>query len=304
MLPFEGVRVLDLTHVFAGPFCTYQLAVLGADVIKIEPPDRPDMTRHEGVDAGLNAALYGTHFLAQNGGKRAITLDLGTTGGKAVMHRLIEGADVLVQNYSGDALERLGFGYTQATAINPRLIYCTMTGFGRTGDKAGHPAYDTVVQAFSGLMASNVVVDGNPVRVGPPMVDYGTGAQAALAIAAAIHQRERTGRGQQIDVSMLDSAMMLMSSLVTDCLTDGHAPRPSGNANTKYAGYRTFDTADGLLMVGCFTNRQLARLLDLVGETDRAGEVRRTPRTEISATIAADAALIQGHLLTRSATEW
>ena len=144
MKPFEGIRVLDLTHVLAGPFCTFQLAVLGADVIKIEDPDNPDMTRDESVFPELSQVQYGTYFLAQNAGKRAITLNLKSEKGRAVMCRLISSADVLVQNYSGDALEKLGFGYDQARAINSRLIYCSLTGFGRTGPKANHPAYDVL----------------------------------------------------------------------------------------------------------------------------------------------------------------
>ncbi|MEM1159800.1 MAG: CaiB/BaiF CoA-transferase family protein [Pseudomonadota bacterium] len=304
MKPLEGVRVLDLTHVLAGPFCTFQLAVLGADVIKIEAPDRPDMTRVEGVVPELNAAHYGTYFLAQNGGKRALALDLTTEAGKQVMRDLVNGADVLVQNYAGDVLARLGFGAEDCHAINPRLIYCQLTGFGRTGPKASDTAYDIVVQAYSGIMAGNVSHPDGPQRVGPPMVDYGTGAQAALAVVAAVLQRERTGKGQVIDVSMLDSAMMLMSAMVTDCLTDGKRPEPHGNAHAKYAGYRTFETADGLLMVGCYTNDQLARLLDHLGEPARATEVRATPRAEIAAAIEKDAALLQKHFLARPAVEW
>ena len=304
MRPLDGIRVLDLTHVLAGPFCTFQLAVLGADVIKIEAPDRPDMTRSEGVLPELNTALFGTYFQAQNGGKRAITLDLKSAAGKAIMRKLIAGADVLVQNYAGNALAELGFGHDAAAAINPALIYCTLTGFGRTGDKADHGAYDIIVQAFSGLMAGNVASADGPQRVGPPMVDYGTGAQAALAIVAALHQRERTGKGQIIDVSMLDSAMMLMSAMVTDCLTDGKPPQPHGNAHAKYAGYSTYPTAEGLLMIGAYTNAQLARLLDALGETVRAAEVRTTPRGEIAAARDADAALIRRHLQARTAAEW
>jgi crotonobetainyl-CoA:carnitine CoA-transferase CaiB-like acyl-CoA transferase len=304
MRPFEGIRVLDLTHVFAGPFCTFQLAVLGADVIKIEAPDNPDMTREEGAITRLNDDLYGTSFMSQNGGKRAISLNLKTSEGRAVMRRLVEGADVLVQNYAGDALESLGFGYEDATAINPRLIYCSLTGFGRTGPKADHPAYDTVIQAFSGLMSANGTEETRPVRVGQPMVDYGTGAQAALAISAALYQRNRTGKGQKIDVSMLDATLMLMSASVTDTVTTGEPPHPHGNIHPKYAGYSTFDTSDGLLMVGAHTNRQLSRLLDALGETQRAEEVLRTRRPEIGLTRDSDAELIQSHLSTRSADEW
>lgn len=304
MKPFEGVRVLDLTHVLAGPFCTYQLAVLGADVIKIESPDHPDMTREDGVVPLLNDDLLGTYFLSQNAGKRAITLNLTTERGRAIMRRLIEGADVLVQNYAGDAIEKLGFGYEVAAGINPSLIYCSLTGYGRTGPKANHPAYDVVIQAFSGLMSANGTAETRPVRVGPPLIDYGSGAQAALAISAALYQRNRTGKGQKIDVAMLDAALMMMSDNVTDTVATGRSPRPHGNAHPEYAGYAAFETRDGLLMVGAWTNRQLSRLLELLGETQRAEEVLRTRRQDIGLTRDSDTELIGRHLATRSADEW
>ena len=304
MKPFEGIRVLDMTHVLAGPFCTYQLAVLGADVIKIEPPDNPDMTREEGVVPALNDTGYGTYFQAQNAGKRAISINLKDEAGRDVLRRLIETADVLVQNYAGDALEELGFGYEAVSAIRPKLIYCTLTGFGRTGPKANHPAYDVVIQAFSGLMSANGTPETGPVRVGPPMVDYGTGAQAALAISAALLQREKTGKGQRIDVSMLDAALMLMSANVTDTLTTGKPPQPHGNNHPHYAGYRTFETADGLLMVGAWTNRQLSRLLEAVGETARAAQILQVPRSEVGEMAVEDAAIISDHLKYRGADQW
>ena len=154
MQPFEGYRVLDLTHVLAGPFCTYQLALLGAEVIKIEPPDEPDMVRPMGPVAALNEAGLGLHYLAQSANKRAMTLDLKSSEGQEILKRLAADADVLVENYRAGALEGLGLGYAALSAINPKLIYCSMTGFGQTGPKGGHTAFDNVIQAFSGLMAA------------------------------------------------------------------------------------------------------------------------------------------------------
>lgn len=304
MRPFEGVRVIDLTHVFAGPFCTFQLAALGADVIKIEPPGEPDMTRDEGVVPGLNADRYGTNFLSQNAGKRAITLDLQTGQGKAVMRRLVAEADVLVQNYAGDALEKLGFGYDAVAAINPALIYCSLTGFGRSGPKADHPAYDVVIQAFSGLMSANGTAESGPLRVGPAMVDYGTGAHAALAVSSALYQRQRTGKGQKIDVAMLDAALMLMTSSVADTISGGTPPGPNQNRHLERAGYRTFETKDGLLMVGAFTNRQLSRLFRAIGESRRADEVLGASRDETRRARDRDAETIEGRLAARTADEW
>lgn len=304
MKPLDGVRVLDLTHVLAGPFCTYQLAVLGADVVKIESPHRPDMTREEGVLPAENQAQYGTYFQAQNAGKRAMTLDLKTDGGRSVMTNLVRGADVLVQNYGGNALAELGFGYPDTLQINPRLVYCSLSGFGQSGDKAAHRAYDVVIQAFSGLMDGNGEAGSPPTRVGPPMVDYGTGAQAAFAVVAALYQRNQTGLGQHVDVSMLDSALMMMSSMVVDTLITGEPPPAHGNAHSSYAGYSTFDTADGLLMIGAWTNEQMARLLDLLGEHGHAQVVRETPRNQIGRCRDELSDCIAAHMKARSAAEW
>ena len=304
MRPFEGIRVLDLTHVLAGPFCTYQLATLGADVIKIEGPHRPDMTREETCIPGLDDELYGTYFLAQNSGKRAITLDLRDARGKEIFTKLVESADVLVQNFAGDSLEDLGFGYEAVSQINSKIIYCSMTGFGRTGPKANHPAYDVVIQAYSGLMAANGEEGTPPTRVGPPMVDYGTGAQAALAVSAALFQRTQTGKGQFIDVSMLDSAMMLMSSHVTDTLAKGTPPGAHGNVHPTNAGYRTYQTKDSTIMIGAWTNRQLSRLMNVLGEKDRAEEILSVRRKDIGKYIQNDTALIEAHIRTKTADEW
>lgn len=304
MRPFEGIRILDLTHVLAGPFCTFQLGVLGADVIKIEAPTAPDMTRVDGIYPEWNDEFFGTYFHAQNGGKRAMALDLTTESGKAVMRKLIASADVLVQNYAGDALENLGFGYEATTAINPKLIYCSMTGFGRTGPKSNDPAYDIVIQAFTGLMASNGPPNAEPVRVGPPMVDYGTGAQAALAISAALYQRQAIGKAQRIDVAMADCALMMMSAFVVDALLSNDAPERHGNNHPSLAGYRTYETADGTLMIGAWTNEQFGRLFDALGENARAAQIRTTPRSKLKDSRDADAALIASHMQTRSALEW
>ncbi len=304
MRPFEGIRVLDLTHVLAGPFSTFQLACLGADVIKIESPHAPDMTRSEGVNPDHNRELYGSYFQSQNAGKRGITLNLKTESGCDILRRLINTADVLVQNYSGNTLEKLGFGYEAVASQKPDIIYCSISGFGATGPKADHPAYDVVIQAFSGLMDANGEADSEPVRVGPPVIDYGTGAQAALAITGALYQRLQTGNGQYIDVSMLDAALMMMSAPVVDTTLNGKPPLAHGNAHPAYAGYAAYDTADGKLMLGAFTNKQIASLLEALGETTRAEQIRTTERHKLSASIESDTKLIASKLKTKTAEEW
>ena len=304
MQPFEGIRVIDMTHVLAGPFCTYQLAVLGADVIKVEPPESPDMTRQVGVTSELNDEHYGTYFMAQNAGKRAISLDIKTTEGKHILKQLIATADVLVENYRGGSLERLGLGYKDLSLLYPALIYCSLTGFGHTGPKRSDPAYDVIIQAFSGIMAMNGEIDAPPVRVGPPMVDYGTGSQAAFAISAALFQREQSGKGQHIDVSMLDAALMLMSANVAATQADGNPPRAQGNAHPHYAGYATYDTKDGLLMVGAWTNQQMSTLFRTLGDPKRAEAVESTPRGKVGLRRDADTAFLRARLAEKTADEW
>ena len=304
MKPFEGIRVLDLTHVFAGPFCTYQLAVMGADVIKIESPDTPDMSRTEGEIASLNAAKMGSYYQTQSSNKRAIILDLKTREGKENLTKLIKTADVLVENYSGKALERLGFGYEEVSQINPDIIYCSMSGYGKTGPKAEHPAYDLVIQAYSGLMYANGTPETTPIKVGPAVVDYGTGAQAACAISAALFQRTRTNKGQYIDVSMLDSALMLMASTVTATLTNGKPPTPHGNHNPAYAAYSLFETKEGYIVIGAWTNKQMADLFKAIGEPERAGEILATPRENITEKFESDTAIISAAMQTKTADEW
>src|SRR5205823_10120546 len=218
--PFEGIRIIDITHVLAGPFAAYQLAVLGADVIKVEHPDDPDQSRLSGTDRALNRAQMGTSFLTQGSNKRAMTLDLKQEKGREVLQRLVAGADVLVENFRPGAFAALGLGYEALSTINPRLVYCSISAFGHTGARREQTAYDHVIQATSGLMAMTGTEDVHPVKFGAPAVDYATGTMAAFALASALFQRERTGEGQHIDLAMLDVAMILMSSHLTGYLSN------------------------------------------------------------------------------------
>lgn len=305
MQPFEGIRVLDLTHVLAGPYCTYQLAVLGADVIKIEGPNNPDMMRDEGTSAELNAALTGTSFMGQSAGKRSLVLDLTHAKGRAIFLKLVETADVLVQNYTGDTLDKMGLGYVDLEAVNPTLIHCSMTGFGRTGPKANHPAYDVVIQAWSGIMYANGwSEDDAPLRVGPPLIDYGTGTHAALAISAALFQRSRTGLGQQIDVAMADAAMMLMSSVATDTLASHAAPQRHGNDHPTLPSYSAYETLDGWIMLGAYTVKQCANLMRAIGLETEADEIADQAKEDFPERANADRAKITARLKTRTAAEW
>lgn len=264
---FDGLRVIDATHVLAGPFATYQLAVLGADVIKVESPHNPDQARMQGSDRRLNDAGMGTAFMAQASNKRALALDLKTVGGREAFRRLAKTADVLVQNYRPGALEALGLGYDDLSAINPRLIYCALSAFGSDGPKREETGYDNVLQAYSGIMAMTGHGDGRPLKSGAQVVDYATGLSAAFAISAALFQRERTGKGQFIDVSMLDVSLVLCTSHVASYTWNGSHPEAKGN-RYPFATIGCYRAADQEMMISASNLSQQRRLWLALGRED------------------------------------
>lgn len=304
MQPFEGIRVLDFTHVLAGPFCTYQLGVMGADVIKIEAPHKPDMMRIEGHCPPLEAEGRGSEFISQNGNKRSLCLDLGAPEGLAIARKLTETADIIVENYRCGVIDGYGLGYEAAAEIKPDIIYCSLTGYGHTGPKATHTAYDPVIQAFSGLMAANGTPDNHPVRVGPPLIDYGTGAQAAFAIASALFQRSRTGRGQRIDVAMLDAALMMMSTNAMNSQLMDRTPPPMGNTNPQRAAYSAYGTADGLIFLGAFTLKQAQTLWRALGRDDIADGLEGRDLAFMFGQAREHAAILRDIMKTRPAQDW
>ena len=304
MRAFEGIRVLDLTHVLAGPFATYQLAVLGADVIKVEGPGRTDMNREVGAVGSMNNAMMGSHFLSQGANKRAITLNLKSAEGRAIFLDLARSSDVIVENFRAGVMERLGLGYGDICAVKPDIVYCSVTGFGQTGPKRGHPAFDNVIQAFSGMMAATGAADGPPVLVGPPVLDYGTGAQAAFAIAAALLRRERSSKGQHIDIAMLDAALMLMACNALNFSATGNAPERAGTGANYVAAYGCYDAADHPLAIGCFTPRQHERLWRTMGREDLAQEVSTQRIRDMPARRDRDRLTLSEIIATKPAQEW
>src|SRR5215218_9732446 len=297
--PFEGIRILDITHVLAGPFAAYQLAVLGADVIKIEHPDDPDQSRTSGTDRPLNRALMGTGFLTQGSNKRSITLDLKHEAGRNILKKLVAGADVLVENYRPGAFEALGLGYEAMAEINPRLIYCSISAFGQDGTRREQTAYDHVIQANSGIMASTGTEEVNPIKIGAPAVDYATGTMGAFALAAALFQRERTGTGQHIDLAMLGVAMMLQGSPMTGYFRNGTESKPHGNKQP-YATNSAYDAKEGMVMIGASNLRQQARFWRAVERPDMI-------KTDNEARIAdreREAAVIADIIKAKTADEW
>ncbi|MFI1255472.1 CaiB/BaiF CoA transferase family protein [Streptomyces netropsis] len=292
---FAGVRVLDLTHVLAGPFAAYQLAVLGADVIKIEPPDRPDFVRERGPDAALNGQLRGVNYQVQGGNKRAMTLDLRTAGGREIFRSLAGTADVVIENYRTGALDRLGVGYEELSAANPGLVYCSMTGYGQSGPRAEVNAYDNVIQAASGVIAR---CGGHKPDLA--FIDYASGYNAAFAVAAALYARTRDGRGQRIDCAMFDTALMLMAPEVSALL------HPVGREPVEESGLGAYETSDGVFVLGTPTpdqNRRLWSALAAEGHPHPHFEGLSTLE-ELRSTSGAMREVLRRIFLTRSAVWW
>jgi CoA:oxalate CoA-transferase len=303
--PLAGIRVLDATHVMAGPFCTYQLALLGAAVVRVEPLEAGDPIRVHGPDAALNRRRVGTSFLAQNAGKRSLGLNLREPDGRAIFRRLAEKADVVVENFRPGVLDRLGLGAAALLAANPRLVYCAVSGFGQDGLLRDRPAYDHIVQAVSGMMAVTGTPSSGPLRVGFPLTDYVAGLIAAFAVAVALFRRERTGAGEIIDVAMLDAALVIMGPLLTQVMIGNRIPGLVGNApfgGSPFSG--VFATSDGLIAVVGSTPKQCAAICRVLGRADLAGNpaiVDWQAHPELGAELAP---ILASAYLARSAEDW
>jgi crotonobetainyl-CoA:carnitine CoA-transferase CaiB-like acyl-CoA transferase len=250
--PLDGIRVLDLTRALAGPYCTLMLGDMGADVVKVEMPGTGDETRGWGSPADfINGES--TYFMSISRNKRSVTLDLKK--GRDVLRRLIAWADVLAENFRPGAMDRLGFGYEQAKAVNPRLIYCSISGFGQTGPRAKQPAFDQVLQGLGGIQSLTGPVGGPRSKVGVPIADIGAGMFAAFAVVSALYAREQTGHGQHIDASMLGGQVALLTYQAGRYFGTGRAPGLAGNRHGSLAPYETFRTKDGDVNVACGTER-------------------------------------------------
>jgi len=244
--PLDGVKVLDLTRILAGPFCTMILGDMGADVVKVENPEGGDDTRRWGPPFVEGESAY---FLSVNRSKRSLTLNLKVLRGKALLNELLERADVLIENFRPGAMERLGFGYEAAAAKNARLIYCSISGFGQTGPDALRPGYDLVVQGESGVMDLTGFPDGPPCKVGLSIADIIAGMYAAQGIAFALYAREKTGRGQRIDVALLDGMISFLTYQAGIYFATGKSPARMGNLHPTIVPYETFEASDGHLNV-------------------------------------------------------
>ena len=299
--PLAGVRVLDLTNVLAGPFACHQLAHLGAEVIKVEAVGRGDLARNLGADADLSARGMGISFLAQNAGKRSLTLNLKDPRGKEALKRLTARADVLVENFRPGVMDRLGLGYEALRAANPRLIYCAISGFGQGGPWADRPAYDQIVQGASGVMSITGDAESAPLRVGYPLADTVGGLTAAMAISAALNA---SPRGAFIDVSMLEAVLATMGWVVSNHLIGGVAPVPNGNENPTSAPSGTFQCADAPINIAANKDEQWLALARHLGRDDLLSDPRFATREDRKANRHALRAELETVLTARPARDW
>ena len=299
-LPLDGLRVLDLSRVLAGPYCTMLLADLGAEVIKIERPGSGDETRAWGPPFVAGESAY---HLAVNRGKRSVALDLHGGRAQAAAARLAEKADVLVENFRTGGAERLGVGYEQLRRVNPRLVYCSITGFGAR-EPSGRSGYDFVIQAESGLMSITGDAEDGPVKVGVAIVDVLAGLNAAIAILAALRRRDRTGRGEQVEVSLLDSALSGLVNVAQSVLVTNREAGRHGNAHSSIAPYQPLRAQDGLVAVAAGNDGLFRKLCEAL---DRA-DLQTNPRFTTNATrVEHRAELIEQlerTLATRPAADW
>ncbi|MFQ5556027.1 MAG: CaiB/BaiF CoA transferase family protein [Acidimicrobiales bacterium] len=268
-MPLDGVRVIDCSRVLAGPYCGVLLAHLGADVIKVEhlsgdearswPPHHGDM---------------GASFLALNSGKRGIAVDLKSAGGSDVVHDLAAGADVLVENFKTGDMERFGLGFDDLRAVNPRLVYTSISAFGRRGPRASDPGYEALLQAYSGVMAITGETDGRPVRCGVSFLDMATGTMAALATVTALLRRTSTGRGGRVEASLLGTSVGLMSNAVSNYLQHGLQPPRHGSGHPQVVPYEAFATADGHVMIAAGNQNLYERLCRALDRRDLVDDPR------------------------------
>ena len=293
-MALEHITVLDLTHMLSGPYGTMMLADLGARTIKVEPPGTGEGTRRLlENDADYARDGMGAYFLTLNRNKRSVCVDLKSEAGKAVFLDLVRQADVVFDNFSVGVTERLGIDYAALSRVNPRIVTCSVTGFGQSGPETQRPAFDQVVQAMGGGMSITGTPETGPTRAGIPIGDLGGGVFGVIGVLAAIAERERTGLGQHVDISMLDAQISLLSYMATMHLMSGHVPHGIGNGHFVHVPYNSYPTADGHIIVACIGDPFFERFVDFIDIAAlRDPEYRRQPvrfaaKAEIDALISA-----------------
>ena len=304
MKPLAGIRILDLTNVLAGPFCGHQLAHMGAEVIKVEVPGSGDLARQLGADPELNKRYMGTSFLAQNTGKRSITINMKSDKGKEVFHKLVATSDVLIENFRPGVMDRLGVGYEVLKKDHPNLIYCAISGFGQDGPLRHAPAYDQIIQGMSGVMAVTGTPEAAPLRVGYPMADTIGGMTAAFAVASALGNKDPNNRGCFIDVAMLEAVLSTMGWVVSNYLQLGMEQQPMGNDNFTASPSGTFRTGDGLLNIAANKQEQFEAVCDVVGRPELKTDPRFSERQARLDNRPALTAELEQAMAAKPASEW
>lgn len=297
----SDVVVIDLSRVLAGPYCTMILGDLGATVIKIEQPGKGDDTRSFGPPYIAGESAY---YLGLNRNKRSILLDFSTPEGKQRLLNLVSTATVLVENFRPGTLGRQGLGYEDLRAINPELIYCSISGYGQSGPYASRPGYDFVAQAESGLMSVTGEIEGEPQRVGSPVGDVSAGMFACMAILAALRVRDRTGKGQYIDISLLETTMSLLANVSSNYLISGEEAPRFGNGHPNIVPYQAFRTRDGYAVVSCGNDRLYQALCHLLGREDLAADPRFTTNPQRVRNRKELVPVLQEEFLQRTTDEW
>src|SRR5438477_873222 len=302
MGPLSGLKVVDLTHVMAGPTCTLMLADMGAEVIKIEKIPAGDDTRYMVPPKIGDVAAS---FLMMNRNKKGIALDLKTPGGAKVLRRLLESADVLVENFGPGVMDRLGFGYAEISKAHPALIYCSLSGFGRTGPYKHRRGFDLVAQAMSGIMSfTGERPDGPPVKCGAPLSDITAGILASLGILAAYAHRLKTGQGQWVETSLYEAALVQTYWQSAIALATSVAPRAMGSAHPLNAPYQAFEASDGWIVVGGANQKNWLRMLEAIGAPELAEDPRFLDNAARMANLAALEALLTARFKTKPAEHW
>ena len=308
MQPLEGIRVLDLTRILAGPYCTMMLGDLGADVIKVERPIHGDDSRGWGPPfVGEPSGRHpgeAAYFLATNRNKRSITVDLKSAEGQEIVRRLACISDVVVENFRGGTLERMGLGYDDLRDLNPRLVYCSISGYGRTGPYADRPGYDFIIQAEGGMMGITGPAEGQPYRVGIPIVDITTGMFASTAVLAALRARDLTGEGQYVDMSLLDSQVAVLTNVASNYLVGGQGPRRLGNAHPNITPYEAFRARDKWFALAAGNERQWAILCNVIERPDLKDDPRFANNSSRVANRAALREVLDVAFSVRDAAEW
>ncbi len=299
--PLAGIRVLDLSRVLAGPYCTMVLGDLGAEVIKVERPGSGDDTRAWGPPwAGTESAYY----LSTNRNKKSITLDLKEPQAQEIIRELASKSDVVVENFRPGSLERMGIGYEQLSAANPAIVWATVSGYGRRGPDATKPGYDFVVQGEAGIMAITGEVDGEPMKVGVAIVDVTTGLFTVIGIVAALREREHSGIGQRVDTNLYASAIAWLVNVASNTLVSGHDAKRYGNAHANIVPYQAFEARDGYMSIAVGTDRQFRDLCRIIGDESLADDERFSSNSQRVAHREEIVAILQEAFLSRDAADW